>query len=157
MDGTVELTEAKLSVGQVTGMYRSDFPYGVICYQSFSEGTFLEQGTAVDFWVSLGAEPKPQTYKCNTTISSPYDEDSSYVAGSEVKLKLVADDGQVLLDTTTSSFPYSANFFNLKVAGGTLTLTYSVAGSPSTDENGNTVPGEAETKTITRRIDFIAE
>lgn len=157
MDGTVELTEAKLSVGQVTGMYRSDFPYGVICYQSFSEGTFLEQGTAVDFWVSLGAEPKPQTYKCNTTISSPYDEDSSYVAGGEVKLKLVADDGQVLLDTTTSSFPYSANFFNLKVAGGTLTLTYSVAGSPSTDENGNTVPGEAETKTITRRIDFIAE
>ena len=157
MDGTVELTEAKLSVGQVTGVYRNDYPYGVICYQSYSEGTFVEQGTAVDFWVSLGAEPKPQTYKCNATISSPYDEDSSYVAGSEVRLKLVADDGQVLLDTTTSSFPYSANFFNLKVAGGTLTLDYTVPGAPTTDEEGNTVPGESVAKTITRRIEFIAE
>ena len=157
MDGTVELTEAKLSVGQVTGVYRNDYPYGVICYQSYSEGTFVEQGTAVDFWVSLGAEPKPQTYKCNATISSPYDEVSSYVAGSEVRLKLVADDGQVLLDTTTSSFPYSANFFNLKVAGGTLTLDYTVPGAPTTDEEGNTVPGESVAKTITRRIEFIAE
>lgn len=157
MDGTVELTEAKLAVGEVTGVYRNDYPYGVICYQSYSEGTFVDQGTAIDFWVSLGAEPKPQTYKCNTTISSPYDEDSAYMAGSEVKLKLVADDGQVLLETTTSSFPYSANFFNLKVSGGTLTLEYSITGEPTTDAEGNTVPGQPVPKTITRRIDFIAE
>lgn len=157
MDGTIELVEAKLSVGNVTGMYRSDVAAGLICYQSYSEGTFVEQGTAIDIWVSLGAEPKPQTYKCNTTISSPYDEDPSYVAGTEVKLKLVADDGQVLLDTTTSSFPYSANYFNLKVSGGTLTLTYNVAGEPTVDEEGNTVPGENQTKTLTRRIEFVAE
>ena len=78
-----------------------------------------------------------------------------------MNLKLVADDGTVLLETSTSSFPYAANYYGLSSAGGTLTLTYEVTtpGSTTTDENGNevTVPGTTESKSFTRRIEFTAE
>jgi len=87
------------------------------------------------------------------------EEAPDYATGSTVTLKLVADDGLVILETNTASFPYATNHNNLTSSGGTLTVTYTVTTPPEfiTDENGNQVevkPGTTETKSFTRRIEF---
>lgn len=158
MDGTVEATEAKLQIGTVTHVYSDIYAEGLICYQSYSYGFYVEEGTVIDIRVSQGPEPKQTTYRCNTSIEAPTAEEApDYVSGSTVGLKLVADDGEVLLETNTSGFPYSTNYAPLSVSGGTLTMTYTVT-TPvfETDENGNQVEVSktTEEKSFTRRIEF---
>ena len=84
------------------------------------------------------------------------------MAGTEVSVTLTTDDGYVLLDTRTSSFPQAANYYGLTSSGGTITMTYSVTleGTTTTDpETGETitVPGDTEERTFTRRIEFVSE
>ncbi len=43
-----------------TGESFSDYPAGQVYYQSVSEGTQVEEGTTVEFGVSLGPEPEPE-------------------------------------------------------------------------------------------------
>ena len=43
-----------------TGESYSDYPAGQVYYQSVSEGTQVEEGTTVEFGVSLGPEPEPE-------------------------------------------------------------------------------------------------
>ena len=131
MDGTVEATEAKLQIGTVTRVYSDTYAEGLICYQSYSYGFYVEPGTVIDIRVSQGPEPKQTTYRCNASIGAPTAAEApDYVTGSTVKLKLVADDGMVLLETSTSSFPYSTNYAPLTSSGGTLTMTYTVTTAP---------------------------
>ena len=161
-DGTVVAVEAKLQIGEVSYEYNSEYSEGMICYQSYSEGTYVDQGTAIDIKVSLGEEPKVTTYKYNASITAPSQSEApDYVSGTAVAIKLVTDDNQVLLETETTSFPYAGNYYNLSASGGTITMTYTVTtpSSTTTDENGNTVtvPGTTEKKSITRRVEFTAE
>lgn len=160
MDGTVEATEAKLQIGTVTHVYSDTYAEGLICYQSYSYGFYVDPGTVIDIRVSQGPEPKQTTYRCNTSIAAPTTEEApDYVVGSEVGLKLVADGGEVLLETSTLNFPYSTNYAPLTVPGGTLTMTYTVTTPPVFEEDaeGNQVevtPGKTEEKSFTRRIEF---
>ena len=115
----------------------------------------------MDIKVSKG--PEAETYKCNASIMAPTPEEApDYTAGMEVLVRLVTDDGQVLLDTRTSSFPQAANYFGLTSSGGTLTMSYTVTteGTTTTDpETGETVtlPGEIQEKSFSRRIEFTLE
>ncbi len=160
-DGTVEAVELGLQIGSVSYVFSSDVPEGQICYQSYSHGSYVDPGTSIDIKVSQGAEAV--TYKCNTNITAPTTTEApDYVAGTEVNITLVTDDGKTLLDTKTSSFPQAANYYGLTSAGGTITMTYSVTtgGSTTTDpETGETVntPGTTESRSFTRRIDFVQE
>lgn len=160
-DGTFEAIEVGLKIGSVSYVFNSEIPEGHICYQSFSAGTYVDQGTSMDIKVSQGTEDV--TYKCNTSITAPTTAEApDYVAGTEVKIKLETDDGKVLLETRTTTFPQAANFYGLKASGGTITITYTVAtsGSTTTDpESGETVntPGTTEEKSFTRRIEFVQE
>ncbi|MCQ2539104.1 MAG: Stk1 family PASTA domain-containing Ser/Thr kinase [Acetatifactor sp.] len=157
MDATVILTESKLSIGSVSYVY-SGYPVGQVCFQSQGADTWLDQGAAIDIQVSQGPAPVKVTYKCNLSIDSPAAEDPAYTSGSPVSLKLVASDGTVLLETgSVTSFPHSANYTNLNASSGKLTLTYTVTSDPTVDEEGNTIPGESETKTITREVAFTVE
>ncbi|MCM1025452.1 MAG: Stk1 family PASTA domain-containing Ser/Thr kinase [Roseburia sp.] len=162
MDGMVIATEAKLQLGSVSNVYNSEYAEGLICYQSYSQGTRVNEGTAIDIHVSMGPAPAAETYHCNVNIDAPgVMEAPDYVSGMTVSLKLVADDGMVLLETATSAFPYPTNYYGLASSGGTLTMSYTVttAATTTTDENGNpvTVPGTEETKSFTRRIEFTKE
>jgi len=113
------------------------------CYQSYSHGSYVDPGTSIDIKISMG--PEDITYKYNASFAAPSVEEApGYLTGSEVEIKLVADDGKVLLETKTSSFPKAANFYGLTSSGGTLTMTY-------------TVHGTGETKSFTRRIEFVRE
>ena len=164
MDGIVVINEARLQVGTVSYEYNEAYAKDLICYQSYSPDLEVAEGTVIQITVSLGPtptpEPTPTLYRCNAGIAAPtLEEAPDYVTGSTVTLKLVADDGVVILETRTSSFPYATNHNNLTSSGGTLTVTYEVTTPPEigTDEEGQEVvvtPGTTETKSFTRRIEF---
>ena len=162
MDGIVIANESGLQLGTVTRVYSTEYAEGLICYQSYSYGTRVNVGTKIDISVSQGPQPASATYRCNASIEAPgVTEAPDYVSGTAVQLKLVADDGNVLLETSTSSFPYSTNGYGLKSSGGTLTMTYTVktASTTTTNESGETVtiPGREEERSFTRRIEFTKE
>ncbi len=160
-DATVELSSNGLTVGDTRFITSSEYPAGQVCYQSVEVGTVMNKGEVVDLAVSLG--PESDTYKCSGYFAAPtVAEAPEYVMGTDVNMTLVTDDGKVLMDVTTSSFPQTVNFFGISSSGGTLTLTYKVSQEGSTvidPETGNVtmLPGETVTKSFTRRIDFVKE
>ncbi len=160
-DGTVEAIEAGLTVGSVTYIYSDEVGEGMICYQSYSHGSYVDQGTSIDIKVSQGAQKV--TYKCNVSIAAPTTSEApKYVSGMEVGITLVADDGTVLMDTKVTTFPVSTNINGIASSGGTITMTYQVTtegGSTTTDADGNTVnvPGTTENQSFTRRVEFVKE
>ena len=160
-DGTVEAIEAGLTVGSVTYIYSDEVGEGLICYQSYSHGSYVDQGTAIDIKVSQGAQKA--TYKCNVSIAAPTTSEApDYVSGMEVSIKLVADDNTVLMDTKVTTFPVATNINGMTASGGTLTMTYQVTSEPTTTTNPDTgeqvtVPGTTEDRSFTRRIEFVKE
>lgn len=160
-DGTFEAIEAGLEIANVSYVYSTEYEEGLICYQSFSQGSYVDPGTKLEIRVSKGLEKR--SYKCNASILAPTVEEApDYVTGTEVTIRLATDSGQVLLDTKTSSFPQAANYYGLTSSGGTITMTYTVktgAGTQTNPDTGETVnvPGTTETRTFTRRIEFTAE
>lgn len=160
-EGRLIIMENNLSIGKVTKEYSDKYAPDVIFFQSHSAGTIVAKGTYVDITVSLG--PRKTTYKCDLIIQAPSSTEApDFRMGTTVELKLETDTGLVLLNTKTSSFPYTVSFANLESKGGTLSLTYTVTipGDITVDpETGNSIIGESTTekKTITRRIDFVEE
>ena len=160
-EGRTEVTEIGLTIGTVTYVYSDEVAEGKICYQSYSHGSYVEPGTVIDIKVSQGAQKI--TYKFNTNIEAPTAEEApDYVPGTEVRIVLATDDGQTLLDTRTSSFPWAANYSGLTVPGGTITFTYTVQieGTTTMDpETGETTinPGRTEERTFTRKVTFVQE
>lgn len=158
-DGMNAMKNAGLVVSSVSQVNNSQVPAGQICYQSYSRDSYVDEGTTIEIRISLGAA----TYKYNGTIEAPSTAEApDYVAGTEVSLVLTTDDGMTLLNTKTSSFPQTVNYYGLKASAGTLTLTYSVTteGSSVTDPvTGETVttPGTTQQKSFSRRVEFTQE
>lgn len=162
MDGTVIAREKGLEIGSVSYVFSPDVEKGLICYQSCSAGSYVDpEETKLDLKVSQGAGDV--SYKCNASIAAPTAAEApDYVSGSEVTIKLVTDDGQVLLETKTTTFPQSANYYGLTAPGGTITMTYKVTvkGTTTTDPNtGEEIVGpvKVEERSFTRRIEFERE
>ena len=160
-DGTFALIEAGINIASVSHVYHSEIVEGKICYQSYSQGSYVDPGTGMTIHISLGQEDS--TYKYNAFINEPTAQEApDYVAGTEVKLTLVTDNGKELLNTRTSSFPQAANFHGITAAGGTLNFTYKVTteATNSTDPDTGeivTTPGSSAEKEFTRRVDFTKE
>ena len=143
MDGTVELVEAGLTITTVSYVNHSQIPEGQICYQSYSQGSYVAPGTGVEIRVSMGTG----TYKYNGNIEAPSAAEApDYAAGSEVKIVITTDSGQELYNTTVTSFPQSVNFYGVSSQGATVTLYYTV----------NTDQGAAQ-KSFSRRLEFVKE
>ncbi len=155
------LEGAGLMLGEVSETYHNDIAAGLICYQNYTKGTLLEGGTPVDVVVSKGMESA--TYRCNLSIEAPTAEEApDYVAGSEVRIILTADNSKILVDTKTSTFPYAINHYGITAAGGTLTFEYTVKTEAITNVDFTTgettvTPGVTETKSFQRRVEFIKE
>jgi serine/threonine-protein kinase len=154
MDATLKAIEAGLQISGVTEVYSSEYEEGKVCYQSYSEGSWVDAGTGIEIKVSKGAET--HTYRCNTSIAAPTSDEAPDYSGGSVKLKLTADDGTVLLETSVTSFPQSVNFGGLKSSAGTLTMTYTVT-TTEKDADGNVVSTVEAEKVVTRRIEFTVE
>ena len=155
------IENAGLKVGNVTQTFHNDIAQGLVCYQNYSQGTPLESGTSIDFSVSKGIESA--TYRCNLSIEAPsVTEAPDYEAGSKVHLTLLADNGKILVDTDTTTFPYATNHYGITASGGTLTFQYTVKEGQSTTtdpDTGETIvnPGTTETKSFQRRVEFVKE
>lgn len=161
-DATVSLIEAGLTPGNIEEVNNEDISLnGLICYQSYSVGSYVEAGTVVDMKLSIG--PKAVTYKYNGSISAPTQaEDPDYKSDMDVHVVITTSDGTTILDTTTRTFPISVNTAGIKSATGTVSFTYTVTTEPSTSTNPDTgetitVPGTSVEKNITRPIEFVAE
>lgn len=161
MEASMELSKYGLSLGESRYVSSNEYPSGVICYQSVESGQVVEKGDKIDIAISSG--PQASSYKYNGFFSAPTaTEAPEYVAGTEVLLTLVADDGKVLMEMETTSFPQTQNFFGIGSSGGTLTFTYQVTKEGNTlidPQSGEvtTLPGETVKKSFSRRIDFVKE
>jgi len=161
MTATAEVIEAGLTIKNVGYVANAEYAEGLVCYQSYSKDTYLDEGEGVEIMVSKG--PESATYKCNAGIEAPTSAEApDYVAGTPVRITLVTDAGKPLLDTTVSTFPLATNHYGITSSGGTLTFYYevTVGGQTTTDPNtGETVvtTGTKETKSFTRRIEFVKE
>lgn len=143
-DGIFEAIEAKLEIGSVSYVYSGEVAEGLICYQSYSHGSYVDPDTTIDIKVSQGAQPV--TYKYEASIAAPSAKEApDYPSGTDVKVVLKTDDGKIPLDATIKyeNFPHAANYYGLTAAGGTVTLTYQTAAG--------------ETKSITRTVEFVKE
>lgn len=159
-EAIAKIVEAGLEVGSTGQMYSTDYAEGLVCYQSFSANSYVDPKTIVDIKVSLGTEEA--TYKYNASIPGPtLEEAPDYVAGTSVGVTLVADNGKVLIDTNTTTFPLAANCYGISSPKGVLTFTYTVTteSTTTTDETGTvvTIPGETLTKSFTRAVTFERE
>ena len=161
-DATISLVEAGLTPGTIEEVNNEDTALtGLICYQSYSVGSYVEAGTVVDMKLSTG--PKQVTYKYNGSISAPTQaEDPDYKSDMDVHVVITSADGTTILDTTTRTFPISVNTAGIKSATGTVTFTYTVTTEPTTSTNPETgetitVPGTSVEKNISRPIEFVAE
>ena len=94
-----------LAVGNVSSAYSDSVSSGQIISQSPVADTAVDAGTAVDFVVSMGAEPAqevtPTTYKINLNIKKPNNES---VAAANIYLYDGADGtGNILEQWTNQS------------------------------------------------------
>lgn len=102
MDATATLAESGLPVGNVTETPHEDPALAdMVCYQSYSVGSYVDKGTPVDLRISTG--PSQLTYKYSEGITAPTEE-PSYQNGMQVTVTLTADDGTQLLNTQTTAF-----------------------------------------------------
>ncbi len=162
MDAVATLTELGLTVGSITEVNNEDASLaGLVCYQSYSVGTYVDSGTAVDLRVSLG--PKQVTYSFSGSINPPTpEEDPEYRDGLDVTVNIVTADGVSLLNTNTVSFPISVNYTGIQSSSGSVTFTYTVITDAVTDTNPETgetftTEGTESVKTVTRELQFTPE
>lgn len=160
MDATVTLTESGLSVGTVTEVTNEDpAMQDLVCYQSYSVGSYVEKGTAVDLRLSIGQTQV--TYRYTESIAAPT-EDPEYQGGMSVGVTVTTADGTQLLSTQTASFPIETNYTGIKSATGTITFVFNVtteATSTTDPDTGETITTEASSrqKVVTREVAFVQE
>ena len=160
MDAMALLTENGLTVGQVSETNNDDPSLkDLVCYQSVTAGSYVDPGTSVDLYVSIG--PKASTYKYSGVITAP-GEDEEYISGMFVQVIVTAADGTSLLNTTTSTFPLDVNYTGISTPTGTVTYIFTVNYEEITytdPETGETVtqPAESHEKTVTRELTFEPE
>ncbi len=160
MDAVVSLTENGLTAGTITQVNHEDPALtDMVCYQSYSVGSYVEKGTVVDLKVSIG--PEEATYSYAESISAPT-EDAEYQNGMSVTVTVATADGTQLLNTQTTSFPVSVNYTGIKSPSGTITFKFTVTTQATTTTNPDTgevitVEGTSTEKTVTREITFVQE
>lgn len=161
MTATVLLTEAGFAVGTVSEVNNDTVEAGMVCYQSYSAGSYAEEGTKIDLTISLG--PIQATYKFVDSIQAPTaQEDPNFRSGTVVTVSVFADDGTQLLSTQTDSFPIpQQNISGIRSASGVILFQYvnTIEGTTTTNEDGTvtTTEGTTENKEIRRAVAFVAE
>lgn len=162
MNATVTLTEAGLSVGSVEEVNYEDPAFiGLVCYQSYSVGDYVDPDTPVDLKISMG--PVDLSYGFNANVDSPILEDPTFVSGTQVTVILTDAEGRELLRTNTTTFPVSMNVSGIRgSATGKIVFQYVAETQPVTTTDpatGETVttPGVQEQRAFERIVAFTPE
>lgn len=161
MDATAIIVEKKLSVGTIKTVNNDDANMiGLVCAQSYPEGTYLDAGQSVDLEVSIG--PDNLTYGFYANVDSPALEDPAYVSGTTTLVVLTTADGKELQRLNTDTFPVVMNITGIKGSStGILAFQYTVTPQVTVTDPATGVqtvqPGTPETKVITRTVAFTPE
>ena len=161
MTATAKVIEEGFVIKAVSYANNKEYADGLVCFQSYSKGTYLEAGEGIEIIVSKGAASA--TYKCNTGIEAPtLEEAPDYIPGAQVHITMVTDEGKILLDTTTTTFPLAINHYGITSSKGTITFSYTVMEGASTTTDPITgeivsVPGTPQVRSFDRRIEFVKE
>ena len=140
---TRALTEAGLQIRSVSHVNHSQIAEGLVCYQSYSQGSYVAPGTLMEIHISLG----PAHYQYNGNITAPtMQEAPEYSSGMSVNLVITTQAGQEIYNTTVTSFPQPVNFYGVPSPGATVTFSYTV-----------TVDGVEQQKSFTRKLQFTKE
>lgn len=114
------LSDMGLVCSSVSEEYSDNVEAGKVCYQSYTEGANIDEGTEVSIKLSLG--PEPRYYDCNVSVAAP-----PRFTGGTATVILTAPDGSELWNSTTASFPVQINLSRIyAVPKGTLSITYTV-------------------------------
>ncbi len=159
-DAVSQLHDLGIEVSRITQVYNEEYADGLVCGQSYDEGSYLEEGQSLELVTSMGAEPVTYYYK--GSIEAPTTaEDPDFVTGTAITLTIVTADRETLLSTTTSSFPVAVNFVHVNSPSATLTMSYVniTADTTVTNELGElvTIPGTQVPKSVTRQLEFSVE
>ncbi len=160
-EAIAKIIEAGLAVGNTSEVASDQYEEGLVCYQSYSYGAYVKRGTSIDIKVSMG--PELVTYKLNASIAAPtVAEAPDYVAGTPVKVTITTTEGKLIMNTTATAFPVSANGSGIPSPSGIITFTYTVTTEGTTTVDPDTgeeviTPGTTEEKTFTRTIEFVKE
>ncbi len=140
---TKALTDAGLQIRSVSSVNHSQIAKGLVCYQSYSEGSYVAPGTLMEIHISLG----PATYRYNGSITAPTMlEAPDYSSGMNVNIVITTESGQEIYNTTIASFPQAVNFYGVPSPTATVVFNYTV-----------TVDGEEQQKSFTRKLQFTKE
>ncbi len=178
-EAVASLVEAGLKVGNVTTVYDESFKKDLVCKQNINSGSYVLEGTAIDFVISLGKEEYKFETKNIAAITN--DECPQYKSGTGVKgsITVVVKDaeGTEVFARDFDSLPPSdsTTYYGVKTPTGTITISFKTdiekkiddldkpmtdgEGAPILDENGNqkyeqkTVK-EEETVSFTRNVTF---
>ena len=82
------LNTVKLNVGNTTHSYHDTIPAGNIISQNPVSGTMVDEGTAVDYVISDGPEPKATTYTANISGTVTYNDPNSELEAQTVTIRL---------------------------------------------------------------------
>lgn len=110
-----KLSGANLKAGTVSEEYSDSVTAGLVISQSYTPGMEVEEGTAVEFVLSLGK--KEVKYDYVGTINAP----TGYTTGT-VTITITAADGEKRT-FTTSSFPVSVDEKGFKSETGTVNIS----------------------------------
>lgn len=138
-----KLSGANLKAGTVSEEYSDSVTAGLVISQSYSPGMEVEEGTAVNFVLSLGK--KEVKYDYVGTINAP----TGYEQGSTVTITITAADGESRT-FTTSSFPFTVNETGFKSETGTVNISGTRTETQQvqkTDAAGNPIWLDPETQT----------
>lgn len=162
MEAMSILVEAGLQMGVVSEVNNENAALsGLVCYQSYSVGSYVEPGTSVDISISIG--PVQSTYRFSESIAAPtQEEDPNYKSGTLVTVTLMADDGTQLLSTQATDFPVpQQNITGIKINTGYILFQYQNVIEPTTvtNEDGSVtnIEGSTENKEVRRAVTFTAE
>lgn len=143
-----KLSQSNLKAGTVSEEYSDSVTKGLVISQSYSPGMEVEEGTAVNFVLSLGK--KEEKYNFVGSIDAP----SGYTPGTTVTIIITSADGEQR-SFSTSSFPVSVNETGFKSGSGTISFSgtrtvdsqkIDEAGNPVVDEYGQPVMEQKEEK-----------
>ncbi|MBR3762526.1 MAG: Stk1 family PASTA domain-containing Ser/Thr kinase [Lachnospiraceae bacterium] len=151
-----EMNAAGVKVDKIKEVYHDTVEEGKVCSQSYPVGSYIEKNVSVDLEISKGPQPSTYAYKASIEAPSPA-EAPEYQAGDVVDLSLVTAEGKILLSTSTSSFPYPADYSGITSPTGIITMTYYyevVVEAATADKPAVT---EKRSKSFTRDVSFTEE
>ncbi len=130
-----KLAAANLKAGTVSEEHNDSVTAGCVISQSYSPGMEVEEGTSVDFVLSLGK--KEIVYQYVGSINAP----TGYVNGTTATITLTSADGESRT-FSTNTFPFNINETGFKSATGTVSISgvkTETSQEPKLDANGNPV------------------